>query len=130
LRCSPRSVATDTYYAAEAMTRPEPSFKFGRVTYFHADCFDWLSRRKTNSVHGVVTDPPFGLEYSERELGHKRNGNRAGVWRLPPAFDGYDRRTGGTNPLLVWQRNMHVPGHRAPSWSSLRRLDSLNAHAA
>lgn len=70
----------------------EPYFAYGRTSYYHADCFDWLDCRKTHSIHGVVTDPPFGLEYSERELNLKRNGNRGGVWRLPPAFDGYERR--------------------------------------
>lgn len=74
------------------MTLPEPFFRLGQVTYYHEDCFKWLGRRRANSIHGVVTDPPFGLEYSERELEHKRNGNRGGVWRLPPAFDGYERR--------------------------------------
>jgi len=44
-----------------------------------------------NSVHAVVTDPPYGLvEYSEKELA-KLKGGRGGVWRLPPAYDGAKR---------------------------------------
>jgi site-specific DNA-methyltransferase (adenine-specific) len=42
-------------------------------------------------VHGVVTDPPYGLvEYSAAQQEKLRNG-RGGVWRLPPAFDGHRR---------------------------------------
>lgn len=64
---------------------------FRDVKYVQGDCLDWLAKRRKNTIHGVVTDPPFGLEYSQRELELKRNGNKGGVWRLPPAFDGYTR---------------------------------------
>jgi DNA modification methylase len=73
------------------MTPPKPVCTFRRATYYHGDCFDWLKQRRANSIHGVVTDPPFALEYTSRELEMKRNGNKGGVWRLPPAFDGYER---------------------------------------
>ncbi|MBX3498086.1 MAG: site-specific DNA-methyltransferase [Alphaproteobacteria bacterium] len=56
-----------------------------------ADCFDWLADRAENSVHAVVTDPPYGLiEYTEKEQGKLRNG-KGGVWRIPPSFDGHQR---------------------------------------
>jgi DNA modification methylase len=56
-----------------------------------ADAFDWLESRATNSVHAIVTDPPYGLkEYSEVEKQKLRKG-RGGVWRIPPAFDGAKR---------------------------------------
>jgi DNA modification methylase len=56
-----------------------------------ADAFKWLSERKLNSVHAVVTDPPYALiEYSPLELQKRRNGS-GGIWRLPQAFDGHDR---------------------------------------
>lgn len=52
------------------------------------DCFDWLAARESNSIHAVVTDPPYGLrEYTEKEKAKLRNG-KGGVWRIPPAFDG------------------------------------------
>jgi site-specific DNA-methyltransferase (adenine-specific) len=42
-------------------------------------------------VHGVVTDPPYGLvEYSDREQRQLWAG-KGGVWRMPPAFDGHRR---------------------------------------
>jgi len=42
------------------------------------------------SIHGVVTDPPYGLvEYTEKELKARRHNK--GTWRLPRSFDGYSR---------------------------------------
>lgn len=57
-----------------------------------ADAFEWLAQRRANSIHAVVTDPPYGLiEYRPKELAKMKAG-RGGVWRLPPAFDGAKRR--------------------------------------
>ncbi|MBF0556392.1 MAG: site-specific DNA-methyltransferase [Nitrospirae bacterium] len=62
------------------------AFIHGRV--IHADCFEWLSRIPENSLHAVVTDPPYGVrEYDDHEL-EKRAKGKGGIWRLPPAFDG------------------------------------------
>lgn len=56
-----------------------------------ADAFEWLESAPPNSVHAVVTDPPYGLiEYTEKELTKLRNG-KGGIWRIPPAFDGNKR---------------------------------------
>ena len=72
----------------------EPEFRtvhHGNVTLVQADCLDWLRRQAPNSVHAVVTDPPYGLvEYSPKEQKKLRAG-KGGVWRLPPAFDGAQR---------------------------------------
>ena len=69
----------------------QPAFESGRASLFHADCLDWLADRDVESVHGVVTDPPYGLvEYSPHQQHKLRNG-RGGVWRFPPAFDGHQR---------------------------------------
>jgi DNA modification methylase len=65
--------------------------KFGKAVLFHADCFDWLERQPENSVHAVVTDPPYGLhEYAPEQQIKLRQG-RGGVWRIPPSFDGHVR---------------------------------------
>jgi site-specific DNA-methyltransferase (adenine-specific) len=67
------------------------SFRFGRAVLHNADCNDWLDREPANSVHAVVTDPPYGLvEYSDVEQSKLRAG-RGGVWRIPPSFDGANR---------------------------------------
>ncbi len=69
-----------------------PSHKVGRrATLFHADCFDWLDLQAANSLHAVVTDPPYGLfEYTDEQVAKLRSGN-GGVWRIPPSFDGHVR---------------------------------------
>lgn len=75
-----------------------PKTAYSRVDFeslyevVQADCFEWLEDRADNSVHAVVTDPPYGLkEYSDKEKSKLRSG-RGGVWRIPPALDGYMRR--------------------------------------
>ncbi len=68
-----------------------PVLRHGRAMLYHADCFDWLARQPPDSVHAVVTDPPYGLlEYSAEQQG-KLQAGRGGVWRIPPAFDGHRR---------------------------------------
>ncbi len=67
------------------------AFRFGQASLFHGDCIDWLAEQPCNSIHGVVTDPPYGLvEYNPEQQRKLRKG-RGGVWRLPPAFDGHQR---------------------------------------
>ena len=57
----------------------------------NADCLDWLRERPPCSLHGVCTDPPYGLlEFTEKEVAKLRAG-RGGVWRLPPAIGGSHR---------------------------------------
>jgi DNA modification methylase len=69
----------------------KPTFCFGKATLVQADCFSWLEKQPFNSIHAVVTDPPYGLvEYSETEQKKLRAG-RGGVWRIPPSFDGAKR---------------------------------------
>lgn len=56
-----------------------------------SDAFTWLQAREENSIHAIVTDPPYGLkEYTDIEKTKLRNG-RGGVWRIPPSFDGCKR---------------------------------------
>ena len=63
----------------------------GNAALVQADCLEWLRRRESNSIHAVVTDPPYGLvEYSPKEQKKLRAG-KGGVWRIPPAFDGAQR---------------------------------------
>jgi site-specific DNA-methyltransferase (adenine-specific) len=65
--------------------------RFGQLTLYHANCFEWLRQREDSSIHAVVTDPPYGLqEYSMEEQAKLRRG-RGGVWRIPPSFDGHRR---------------------------------------
>lgn len=63
----------------------------GNAQLYQADCLEWLRARESNSIHAVITDPPYGLlEYTTEEQRKLRAG-RGGVWRIPPAFDGHKR---------------------------------------
>lgn len=64
----------------------------GRSLVLHADCLEWLSRLPENSLHAIVTDPPYGVkEYDFDQIEKRANGN-GGVWRIPPSFDGHNRQ--------------------------------------
>ena len=65
--------------------------RIGKSILYQEDCVDWLRERAQNSIHAVVTDPPYGLvEYSPTQQIKLKNG-RGGVWRIPPTYDGYVR---------------------------------------
>ncbi len=67
------------------------TFAFGKSVLWRADCFDWLRLQRGNSIHAVVTDPPYGLfEYTPEQQTKLRN-RKGGVWRIPPTFDGSPR---------------------------------------
>jgi site-specific DNA-methyltransferase (adenine-specific) len=60
----------------------------GNSLILHADCFEWLARIPKNSIHAIVTDPPYGVkEYDFDQLAKRAAGN-GGIWRIPPSFDG------------------------------------------
>jgi DNA modification methylase len=70
---------------------PLKSYSFGRSTLFEADCISWLQQQAENSIHAVVTDPPYGLvEYTSTQQEKLRIG-KGGIWRIPPSFDGTKR---------------------------------------
>lgn len=65
--------------------------KLGQYVVYQADAFVWMATRPANSIHAIVTDPPYGLkEFTDVEQAKMRNG-KGGVWRIPPAFDGAKR---------------------------------------
>jgi site-specific DNA-methyltransferase (adenine-specific) len=62
------------------------------ATYILSDALSWISAIPANSIHAVVTDPPYGvIEYEEKNHSKLRKG-KGGVWRIPPSFDGANRR--------------------------------------
>lgn len=66
-------------------------FSHDSVTLHHADAFTWLTQRTPNSIHAVVTDPPYGVvEYTPEQVTKLRTGN-GGVWRQPPTLNGVKR---------------------------------------
>jgi site-specific DNA-methyltransferase (adenine-specific) len=54
----------------------------------HADSFGWLEQVPEGSIHGIVTDPPYGVKEFEHEQLAKRASGKGGVWRIPPALGG------------------------------------------
>jgi DNA modification methylase len=61
------------------------------ATYVLSDAIGWLAELPPNSIHAIVTDPPYGvIEYEEKDHQKLRSG-RGGVWRIPPSFDGANR---------------------------------------
>ena len=65
--------------------------RIGKAILYHADCFDWIGRQADNTIHAIVTDPPYGLhEYTPEQQAKLRKG-KGGVWRIPPSFDGHLR---------------------------------------
>jgi site-specific DNA-methyltransferase (adenine-specific) len=86
LREAPAEYAPSS--SAEVSAR---SYSFGRSRLFETDCITWLQKQPENSVHAVVTDPPYGLiEYSSVQQ-EKLRIRKGGIWRIPPSFDGAKR---------------------------------------
>jgi site-specific DNA-methyltransferase (adenine-specific) len=74
-----------------AMAMDYRSARFVQTLIVHADCFEWMSRLEANSIHAIVTDPPYGVkEYDFDQIAKRSNGN-GGIWRIPPSFDGSNR---------------------------------------
>jgi site-specific DNA-methyltransferase (adenine-specific) len=44
-----------------------------------------------NSIHAVVTDPPYGIKEFSLDQLEKRENGMGGIWRIPPSFDGSER---------------------------------------
>lgn len=77
--------------ASRLASRHEPAFAYQSARVFQDDCLAWLERQPANSIHAVVTDPPYGaVEYTAKEQVKLRSG-RGGVWRIPPTLDGVVR---------------------------------------
>ncbi len=82
----------ETAAQPESVSRDEPVVVYGRVRLYQADAIEWLRSQPEHSLHACVTDPPYGLsEYSDKEQAKLRNGNKGGIWRIPPRYDGHQR---------------------------------------
>lgn len=56
------------------------------------DCFDEVLKLEKDSFDAICTDPPYGIvEFSETEVAKLRSG-KGGIWRLPPNWDGCERK--------------------------------------
>ena len=78
-------------YAVTPQRVQPPRFEYNNASLINSDCIDWLTGQPPNSIHAVVTDPPYGLiEYTDNQQEKMRRGS-GGVWRVPPSFDGTKR---------------------------------------
>lgn len=68
--------------------------EFNHGTIINSNTFELLEEWPENSVHAVVTDPPYGVIEFTRENVEKMRDGVGGVWRIPPSLDGNQR-----NPL-------------------------------
>lgn len=83
--------ATEVEADAPVQSTEKPLATVGKAQLYYADSLDWLDQRAESSIHGIITDPPYGLvEYTSREQTKLRAG-KGGVWRIPPSFDGHQR---------------------------------------
>jgi site-specific DNA-methyltransferase (adenine-specific) len=77
--------------ALEAFALDYQFERFNTSLAIHADCLEWMSSIPKNSLHAIVTDPPYGVkEYNFDQIEKRSNGN-GGIWRIPPSFDGSNR---------------------------------------
>jgi site-specific DNA-methyltransferase (adenine-specific) len=67
------------------------SKRVGNSLAILADCMDWMKRAPENSIHAIVTDPPYGIKEYEFDQIEKRENGKGGIWRIPPSFDGATR---------------------------------------
>ena len=77
------------------VAEPQAIYQTNKTTYelILGDCFEHMeSQLQANSIHAIITDPPYGLkEYTDTEKTKLRSGH-GGVWRIPPAMNGCVRR--------------------------------------
>lgn len=87
-------VDTTRHAPSLSVREEEAAYSTGTARYelVEGDCFSWFVQRRPNTVHAIVTDPPYGLkEYTAEEKAKLRCG-KGGVWRIPPTLDGCARR--------------------------------------
>jgi site-specific DNA-methyltransferase (adenine-specific) len=88
IRSNPQEVVPS---AADALTFDYDTMRIGKGRIIHADCLEWLQRLPENSLHAVVTDPPYGVKEYDLDQLEKRANGKGGIWRIPPSFDGHQR---------------------------------------
>ncbi len=99
-----------------------------RATYVQSDVFKWVADLPANSIHAVVTDPPYGVvEYDEKNHAKLRKG-RGGVWRIPPSFDGANRRPVPRFTVLSKQEILNLHGFFSSVAYGLLRVLAPGGH--
>jgi site-specific DNA-methyltransferase (adenine-specific) len=63
----------------------------GKAQLYTSDCMSWIAQQPANSIHAVITDPPYGVKEYTPEEQRKLRAGRGGIWRIAPSFDGHQR---------------------------------------
>ena len=58
-----------------------PAASLGASTLIQADCIEWMGRIPPQSIHAIVTDPPYGIKEYEVEQIEKRASGRGASGR-------------------------------------------------
>ncbi len=75
----------------ESVAKLPTPFVHKNAQLYLGDCFDLIEGLPNQSIHAIVTDPPYGLyEYTDEQQSKLRE-RKGGVWRIPPSFDGHER---------------------------------------
>jgi len=77
---------------APVLSPQRQSFVYGKQELYLVNGLVWLAEAEPNSIHAVVTDPPYGLVEYEADQQRKMRARKGGIWRIPPAFDGATRQ--------------------------------------
>ncbi len=91
-RVSAKFLSTDQTALIEPIwTGDYRYFHVGQSCLVHADAFEWMATLPENSLNAMVFDPPYGVKEYEIDQIEKMMNGGAGIWRLPPSFDGSQR---------------------------------------
>lgn len=86
-----QTVEAQTTHAITTLAGNYEHEPIGKSLLVRADCREWLAALPENSLHAVVTDPPYGVKEYEDDQIEKRTNGKGGIWRIPPSFDGSTR---------------------------------------
>ena len=82
-------------HASDSTKAEDPlrqAHKLDRLTQLiHGDALEVMAAMPVQSVHAIVTDPPYGLIEYEAGNHEKLRQGKGGVWRIPPKLDGVER---------------------------------------
>lgn len=108
----------------------DPYYADDMVTLYHGDCLDVLAELPDESVHAVVTDPPYGLANTDpahvvetftRWVNGERDYLPSGAGFMGKAWDAF------VPPVAVWDEAMRVlkPGGHLLAFAGSRTQDLM-----
>lgn len=82
-----------------------------RITIYCADCVDVLPLIPSNSVDGVITDPPFGIGFRYNTHDDTPEGYGKWLWSI---IESAESKCRAGSPMFVWQAMPNIK--RLPEW--------------